>query len=300
LIITHSHLDHTRNIQRVCELYTPRNIVTNGLLVSSGLEEQKWLENYAAKHRTGADAVGYRAIQKDKIPPGGLTDAVIDPITGPDVDPKLFVLWGQVASDPGWGLDRNRKQFENANNHSVVVRVEFGEASVLVTGDLQDVAIRDMIKHHNGTNALHATIYQVGHHGSINGTTNEFLDTMKPQYAVLEVGAVARQGDYTAWAFGHPRGEIVSMLENSIPTSRPAIDVQVGRRSKEFEQRTITKAIYATGWDGNIVMEAAADGKIIVTTARGKGAAVSMCDFDYEPLDVLFDADALVGSMAAR
>jgi beta-lactamase superfamily II metal-dependent hydrolase len=275
LIITHPHLDHTRNIQRVVERYAPRNIVTNGITAGSGAKEQNWLQQYASAHQAGAGAVGYRAIHREEVPPGGLTDNVIDPVIGPDVDPRLFVLWGQVATDPGWGKDRGRSQFENANNHSVVVRVEFGRASVIVTGDLQDVAIHDMIRLHHNTAALRASVYEVGHHGSINGTTNELLDAMKPNYAVIEMGPVERHAEFTAWAFGHPRGEIVSMLERAIPTMREAIDVQVGLKSKEFEHRTLTKAIYATGWDGNIVLEGTADGVVSVVSPAPVGAAVA-------------------------
>jgi competence protein ComEC len=198
-----------------------------------------------------------------------LTDAVIDPVGGLDVDPKISVLWGQVAKDPGWGMDRNRLQFSNANNHCVVVRVEFGQASVLVTGDLQDVAIRDLVKLHASTNALSAVVYEVGHHGSSNGTTPEFLDVMRPRYAVLEVGNPARQDEWTAWQHGHPRKEILAMLEAVLPTSRPVIDVRVGLDKRTFEPRAVSKGIYATGWDGTIVLEAGADGVFrVVSTER--------------------------------
>jgi beta-lactamase superfamily II metal-dependent hydrolase len=268
LIVTHPHLDHTRNVEMVVERYNPHNIVTNGQTLGSGAKEQNWLQDYAAQHRAGPGAVGYRAIHREEIPPGGLTDDVIDPVTGPDVDPKLSVLWGRVGSDPGWGLDRGRSQFENANNHCVVVRAEFGAASVIVTGDLQDVAIHDMIALHRETAALRASVYEVGHHGSINGTTNELLDSMKPNYAVIEVGNTARHADYTAWQFGHPRQEIIAMLERAISTPRVPIQVDAGLHAKEFERHTVAKAIYATGWDGNVVLEGTADGTVTVASGH--------------------------------
>ena len=153
------------------------------------------------------------------------------------------------------GKDRGRSQFENANNHSVVVRVEFGRASVIVTGDLQDVAIHDMVQLHHNTAALARRSTRWGTTARSTAPPTSSSDAMKPNYAVIEMGPVERHAEFTAWAFGHPRGEIVSMLERAIPTLREAIDVQVGLKSKEFEHLTLTKAIYATGWDGNIVLE---------------------------------------------
>jgi len=53
----------------------------------------------------------------------------------------ITALWGQVATDPGWGEAYNKPRFTSQNNHCVVLRVDFGEASVLVTGDLEEPAI---------------------------------------------------------------------------------------------------------------------------------------------------------------
>jgi hypothetical protein len=51
-------------------------------------------------------------------------------------------------------------------------------------------------------------------------------------------------------------------------------EVQVGQRgafegrSSAFEKRTIRQAIYATGWDGSVVVTGYANGWIDVTTER--------------------------------
>ena len=38
------------------------------------------------------------------------------------------------------------------------------------------------------------------------------------------------------------------------------IRVRLGRSAQTFEDHVVTKAIYATTWDGTVVMEAGADG----------------------------------------
>jgi hypothetical protein len=83
---------------------------------------------------------------------------------------------------------------------------------------------------------------------------------MSPQCAVIEVGRPDHEAEYCAWKFGHPRAEIVAMLENGIRTTRPEIHVQVGLGAQKFEGHVETKGIYATGWDGSVVMEAGPDG----------------------------------------
>jgi len=256
LILTHPHIDHAHGVDVVLQHYPPANVVTNGQTFGSGSKWQNELVKWAADHA----GVGHEEILLDHIPPTGLTDAVIDPVHGADVDPVLTVLWGQVASDPGWGAT----PFKNNNNHSVVVRVDFGKASVLVTGDLEEPAIRDMLKRYQGTSLLDADIYEVGHHGSINGTIPELVNAITPSYAVIECGKPDHEIRFCAWAYGHPREEVVDMLQHAISTSRPAVHVQAGLGAKKFEDHTVTKAVYATGWDGNVVLEVSADGSVQV------------------------------------
>jgi competence protein ComEC len=247
LILTHPHLDHTRGVPVVLAHHPPHNVVTNGQSVGSGAETQNALRQYALDHR---GTVGIREVRLDDIPPRGLTDNVIDPVHGTEIDPVLTVLWGQVSSDPGWGNAYNKPRFANTNNHCVVLRVDFGHASVLVTGDLEDAAISDFVKRYQGTGLLDVDVYVVGHHGSANGTTDELVAAMTPKLAAISMGPWDREGEYTGWTYGHPRTEILTMLEAGVSGTRAPIQVDAGLGAKHFEERTITHAIYATGWDG--------------------------------------------------
>ena len=56
----------------------------------------------------------------------------------------------------------------------------FSFDSLLFTGDLEDVAIDTMVDFYNGTQMLNVDAYQVGHHGSANGTTASLLTAMTP------------------------------------------------------------------------------------------------------------------------
>jgi competence ComEA-like helix-hairpin-helix protein len=141
------------------------------------------------------------------------------------------------------------------NNHSVIVRVDFGQSSLLIQGDLEKTAIPDLIAYYGGSKLLTADVYQVGHHGSANGTTDELLQAIAPKIAVIAMGPDTRQGTYSAWEHGHPRKTTVDRLERFVANSRKEVTVNVATGQEEFQPQVIHKAIYGTGWDGSVVIE---------------------------------------------
>jgi competence protein ComEC len=269
LVITHPHLDHTLGIQEVLfrggePRYRILNVVSNGQESSPGGPPARMLRGWA---RAQPD-VKLRLISADDLPPGqGLTDEVIDPIACRNVDPRITALWGRVSSDPGWGRSPWGSRFDNENNHSVVLRVDFGEASLLATGDLEQVAIHDMMQHHRGNHLLDVDIYKVAHHGSYNATRRDFLRLVTPELAVISMGPADRHLEWTAWQYGHPRAVTVKMLAHDVSGRRPPVRVPVASRMRTFSDRDLDRAIYATGWDGTVVVEATVAGELRVFTA---------------------------------
>jgi competence protein ComEC len=262
LIITHPHIDHLRGLPTLLESVTVQNIVDNG---DRGDElvarEMKVLARYLEEKKPG-----HRSVRLDDIVKrNGLTDDVIDPVACDSVDPKLRVLWGGLDSDPGWGTDNYGKpRFANQNNHSVVTRVDFGATSLLVTGDLEDIAIHALLEKYDGTRWLDVDIYQAGHHGSANGTTRPLVEALTPSLALIAMGDPDRQHQWTAWAYGHPRAGIVDVLHDGVGLERPPVEVLVGKGTKRFTSRTIHRAIFGTGWDGAVAVDVGLDGEIAV------------------------------------
>lgn len=87
---------------------------------------------------------------------------------------------------------------EGGNPASVVVRVEFGAASMLLTGDLDSAGERRLLEL---SPTLSAGLLQVPHHGSAGSSSLRFIAQVAPGYAVASVGA----GN----AYGHPREDVV-------------------------------------------------------------------------------------------
>lgn len=269
LVISHPHLDHTRNIEAVLGRYTVENIVDNGAISGGiGMEGQVVMHDWAHERR---GKVGHIDINAKDVPDvEGLTGPVIDPVHGCEassVDPKIRALWGGKESE---------ELGDDENDHSVVLRVDFGKSSALISGDIERLAIARLAKKFPGEDSLlDADIYTVPHHGSRYSTASWLIEAVSPKIALISCGPYERDLAWTARKFGHPHRESIGHLmqdegvtwSHEKPTKR-----MVGVRGawketpSEFEERLIDRAIYATGWDGHIRVTANANGWIHVET----------------------------------
>jgi competence protein ComEC len=71
------------------------------------------------------------------------------------------------------------------NNDSLVMHVSVGRSSVLLEGDAE----KQVERHIAATEHPDANLLKVGHHGSANATTPELIAAVKPEFAVISVGA---------------------------------------------------------------------------------------------------------------
>jgi len=94
------------------------------------------------------------------------------------------------------------------NNDSLVLHLQFGQASALLEGDAEAPSEHVMVASAlaGGPSAQIGpdTLLKVGHHGSRTSTTPEFLALAAPQDAVISVGSQN--------TFGHPRPEVIARL----------------------------------------------------------------------------------------
>ena len=267
LVLTHPHIDHVRGAPAVLDAYTVRSLVEDGRTArqDDAVLAMSRVQDFLRAHPEVAHTIV--RTRDFPSPVEALRSPALDPFLQCEgVDPSVQALWGGVEGDPGWGENGyGGAHFDNDNNHSVVTRVDFGAASLLVTGDLEEVAIRDLVQSRGAL--MDVDIYQVGHHGSHNGTTADLLLAMTPAWAVMAVGPSTRKHSWTAWAYGHPREKLVGMLAEGVTGPRTEVLEPVGLAMKSFAETPISRAIYATGWDGTVVLEADAAGKITLGVA---------------------------------
>lgn len=107
-------------------------------------------------------------------------------------------------------LAPNSSTYEDMNDYSIVLKMEYGNTSFLFTGDAEQVSENEIIA--KGYN-LKADVLKVGHHGSSSSTSQAFLDKVSPKYAVIMVGSDNN--------YGHPHKETMDKLEaKGIPVYR--------------------------------------------------------------------------------
>ena len=95
-------------------------------------------------------------------------------------------------------------QYSETNNTSLVLRIDYGSTSFLLTGDMENTAETDLVN--SGAN-LKADVLQVGHHGSSTSTGYLFLNAVLPEMGVISCGAGNK--------YGHPHEETLSILRDA-------------------------------------------------------------------------------------
>ena len=95
-------------------------------------------------------------------------------------------------------------QYNDTNDTSIVLRIDYGSTSFLLTGDMEKNAEADLVA--SGAN-LKADVLQVGHHGSSTSTGYVFLNSVLPEMAVISCGVNNK--------YGHPHEETLSILRDA-------------------------------------------------------------------------------------
>ncbi len=94
--------------------------------------------------------------------------------------------------------------YERPNNYSAVLKIQYGNTAFLLTGDAESVSEQEILD--SGVD-LKADVLKVGHHGSKSSTTQAFLSSVSPKYAVISAGADN--------SYGHPHQEILDRLKKA-------------------------------------------------------------------------------------
>ena len=281
VVLSHPHIDHTRGARLLIEgpedgkPWTPitiQGLVDNGFYTQgSGKAGQKFLMEHVTQNGGRHQPVSIDLIDTY----AGFTNDIIDPVAAcaaGGTDPTFHALWG--LADPDWS-----SAWKNQNNHSVLLRVGFGQTAMLFTGDLEDVGMAEVLRaYQDDLSALDVDILKVGHHGSHNATTEDWLRATTPWAALIGVGNPnGSQETHSAYCYGHPREIALRRLVDpnfGVTGTRDPILAAVGASACQSTegarviQMKIDKAVFATGWDGTISIFIDANGEFEVLTER--------------------------------
>jgi competence protein ComEC len=174
--VTHGHQDHVGGLTAVLENFHVGTLWI-GREISGSAQER--LENLA--RRRGVKIV--HEVRGDKIAWDGTAGEVLWPesVTG-------------NASMPA------------KNNDSIVMRWGFRGRAFMLPGDAEKQVEREILAD-GPAESLRADVLKVGHHGSKNSTTEDFLAAVHPRVAVISAGENN--------PYGHPSPELLERLQHA-------------------------------------------------------------------------------------
>ena len=170
LVVSHPHSDH---IGGMPFLFSAVNV---GAMVESDTATASRL-HATVRARAADNATWQRARQGMEI--------------SPDPAVRVYCLSPASASDP------------NLNNRSIVLKIVYGQTSVLLTGDAENEAEEHLSGKYG--RFLDSDILKAGHHGSATSSSLPFLDSITPNFAIISVGRRNK--------FGHPSANVVQEME---------------------------------------------------------------------------------------
>lgn len=236
IIISHPHLDHYGGLIKTLKDIKDLELVE---IFDSGAKTSS--STYAKLLKQFLDKKA-----KLKMPRKG------DSFNYENVNLKII-----APQDP---LLKNTKS--DINNSSIVSKLTYGSFSFLFTGDMEEDSQDQILKEQE--NELKSTILKVAHHGSRYTTSNEFLDAVKPELAIISCG---KDNSYN-----HPHKEALArMNKKKIPFYRTDLN---GTVVITTDGKTYKVSIQKAGKDSN-------------NEAPNKMSKIDLNKADQDQLDVL-------------
>lgn len=174
LVLTHPDQDHVGGIPALLDALPVSSFVDS---VQPGVTNQAYLHTLERVQGKGIKAIKARRDQTVLDLGSGLEVRVLDP-----EDPLLT----------GSG---------STNNNSIVMRLAYGSVSALLTGDLEKEGEERLLAHKDN---LKSQVLKVAHHGSQGATSNDLLQAVDPEVALISVGAHN--------SYGHPHAQLLQRL----------------------------------------------------------------------------------------
>ncbi len=173
VLITHFHQDHVGGLVSVLEVYRARVLITPAPSTGFTKENPEIMQRIATATTKGM--VWKR------------------PILGQQINLDFYSPEGtlEILSALPGGSQANQQWSDN--NQSIVTLLHLNQIRMLLMGDLEEPGEQALLKR----NVLApVNLVKLGHHGSKTSTSEQFLEVIKPQLALISVG---KKNSY-----GHP------------------------------------------------------------------------------------------------
>ncbi len=161
VLLTHPHSDHIGGLPSLLRSITIGNVYDGG-----------------GEQQSGIDSEYHRLIDSLHVPLHRMRCGMK---FGTGEDCRGYILWPDSDC-----LQKMERISPNPNNRSVVLKIVYGETSVLFTGDAE-AAVERQLTHRYGE-FLQSDILKISHHGSITSSSAEFVSVVSPSVALISVG----------------------------------------------------------------------------------------------------------------
>lgn len=143
-------------------------------------------------------------IMTDQMSGSFFFEKLLDSITERNVPVSLPQIGGvRKFGSVSMEIISPSRDYGNLNDSSIVMRIDHGEASALLTGDAETSVEEDLLSEDA---PLDADVLKAGHHGSRYASSEEFLKAVSPEIVVIQSG----EGN----SYGHPHSEALDRFEN--------------------------------------------------------------------------------------
>jgi competence protein ComEC len=211
-VATHPHPDHLGGADEVFKATKVLNVIDNG----EGPDVPESLAPPKPAAAAGKKAVEKKPVSKKSDKTSAVTrffdeykEAVAQSgahyekgVPGAKYDlgggARLIVL---APSEPLFTKDQVKTGGNLPNANSLVLRLEYGDFSMLLTGDAEEQTEHRLLTKESN---LTATVLKVAHHGSKYATTQDFVGRVKPAVAIVSCGEWNR--------YGHPAQAVLDRL----------------------------------------------------------------------------------------
>jgi beta-lactamase superfamily II metal-dependent hydrolase len=220
-VATHPHADHIGGFRQVIENVEVKNFLDSGQVFASDEYERllRTIRDNRIKFITARRGMKF------------------------DLDSGVKLETLNPQGDDRWITKiRQGGSVENAN--SVVLRLSYGDFSMLFTGDAEFETEALMMK--SGA-PLRAQVLKVGHHGSRHATSGRFLETVKPEAAIISCGDDNK--------YGHPAQPTLDRLRRAdVKVYRTDLsgEIAVVTDGKKFDIRPTRQTTLARLWRGRV------------------------------------------------
>lgn len=181
VVLTHPDLDHNNLVPSIKQAAKPDNVFIGGITSQYDGEVVKWFNKV-----TGNKGNVFTFKNNHYFNP----IKEFNPGTGCNV----YVLAANVKGNP--------------NDGSVVLGIDYGSTTAILTGDATAITERAMMKEWS-QNALLTNLLSFGHHGSDHSSSDAFLKIVKANVGTFSADA-AHMG------YGHPRCDVLDLVEKMV------------------------------------------------------------------------------------